>query len=167
MSYKFNITDNRGVNVFLGIGSALIFGISVTNSIVYTQGTTSSQNNKCGTTSGNGNTGVNSNCSTLMLILNIIIAIIAFIAMIYFFYKAAYGDTATISNYVNKATAPITDWSNQQFVQGQGFVAPTYTTIPAPLTSTSSLADIGSVYGTPNITLGAPLPTTTFVAAPQ
>ncbi len=83
------ISSAAGPNVLLGLGSAIIFAVSVTNSIVYAQGTTSSHGSSSGS-GGDEDIGVNTNCATLMLVINIIIAIISFIAMIYFFYKAVY-----------------------------------------------------------------------------
>lgn len=82
--------SSRTTYVLLGIGSAIIFATSVTNSIVYASGTTSSNgssSNNCG--SGGGEIGINSNCALIMLVLNIIIAIITFFLMIWAFYMAA------------------------------------------------------------------------------
>jgi len=85
-----DVYQSRGPNILLGLGSAIIFATSVTNTIVYAQGTTSSQGMSSGASGENGGVGINSNCALIMLIINIIIAIISFIAMIYFFYRAVY-----------------------------------------------------------------------------
>jgi hypothetical protein len=86
-------TDDRKPNILLGLAATTIAAISITNCIVYANGTTSSNsNNGSSGNSGSGdeNLGVNTNCALLLLILNIIIAIIAIILMIYFFYRAIF-----------------------------------------------------------------------------
>lgn len=84
MSYSSN-GFSAGGNLALGIGSAILFGVAVTNCIVYSGGTGSGS-----ATSGSGgvNTNIDSTCSWIMLVLNIIFAIITFIYMIMFFLKA-------------------------------------------------------------------------------
>jgi len=82
-------TDNKTPNRLLGLAATFIAGVSITNCIVYANGTTSS-NGSSG--SGDENIGINTNCALLMLILNIIIAIIAIVLMIYFFYRAIYSN---------------------------------------------------------------------------
>jgi hypothetical protein len=108
-------TSARGPNILLGLGSAIIFAVSVTNAIVYAQGTTSSNGTSSGTTSGGGEIGVNSNCAMIMLIINIIIAIISFIAMIYFFYKAIYS-SQTRAKYESQAYNAYYAGSGVQYV---------------------------------------------------
>jgi hypothetical protein len=74
-----------GSSLVRGLGVAIVFAVSVTNTIVYARGTTSS-----GTTSGsdatNGN-GVSAGCSLIMLILNLIIAVLTFGVMVNFLYR--------------------------------------------------------------------------------
>jgi hypothetical protein len=86
-SYLVNGSQSTGGNWLLGIGSAVVFAVSVTNCVVYSNGT-SSQNSSSGSGSGNGNTVVDPTCSTIMLVINIILAIISFIYMLVFIWRA-------------------------------------------------------------------------------
>ena len=65
--------------IFAGVAA-----VAITNCIVYSNGTTSSN----GSGSGDENIGITNNCALIMLILNIIIAIIAVLLFIVFMYWA-------------------------------------------------------------------------------
>ena len=85
-SYLVNGSQSTGGNWLLGMGSAVVFAVSVTNCVVYSNGT-SSQNTSSGSGSG-GTTTIDPTCSTIMLVVNIILAIISFIYMLVFIWKA-------------------------------------------------------------------------------
>lgn len=84
-SYLTNRSQSTGANWLLGLGSAVVFGVSVTNCIVYSNGTSGSQNTSSGS---GGTTSIDSTCATIMLVINIILAIISFIYMLVFIWRA-------------------------------------------------------------------------------
>lgn len=85
MASRENYTQGAGSTLVKGLGMAMIFAVATTNTIVYARGTTSS-----GDTSGSGdgeNEAVSANCALLMLAINVILAIVSFIAMVYYMYR--------------------------------------------------------------------------------
>lgn len=81
---------STGTNIALGLGSAVLFGVAVTNCIVYSGGTSGANgtNGGCLRSGNTVTTNIDTTCSWIMLILNIIFAIITFIFMIMFFWEA-------------------------------------------------------------------------------
>lgn len=84
-SHLANSSQSTGGNWLLGMGSALVFGVSVTNCVVYSNGTSS---NRCSGSNSGGTTAIDPTCSTIMLVVNIILAIISFIYMLIFIWRA-------------------------------------------------------------------------------
>jgi hypothetical protein len=73
--------NSLGSNLIMALGSGLIFAASVANAMVYARGTTSSNNEE------DIDIGVNTNCSYIMLSINIIVAIITFVLFCFFVYR--------------------------------------------------------------------------------
>lgn len=92
-------TNSLGSNLIMALGSGLVFAASVANAMVYARGTTSSNNED------DVDIGVNTNCSYIMLSINIIVAIITFVLFCFFVYRTFTSSTQRdeISENVNKA----------------------------------------------------------------
>lgn len=96
MSYPsyFYPRTNRMSNLGLALGSGVIFAVAVTNCTVYAGSVTSSQNKSSsgsgsGASSGNnGGTSFDPTCATIMLVVNIILAIFSCLFMLMFFWYA-------------------------------------------------------------------------------
>jgi hypothetical protein len=73
--------DAMGTNLLIALGTTIVFMTSVVNCIVYVRGS-----NKSGTPAINN--GVNDRCSGLMFIVNLIVAIVAFVLMLVYFYRS-------------------------------------------------------------------------------
>lgn len=85
-SYMLNRPQSTGANWVLGLGSAVVFAVSVTNCVVYSNGSSGSGSSSSG--SGGGTTSIDPTCATIMLVVNIILAIISFIYMLVFIWRA-------------------------------------------------------------------------------
>lgn len=96
-----NSKGSRGINFALAAGSAAIFAVAVTNCAVYSSSAScsGSQSPGSGTTSSGSGTvttqGLDSTCSTIMLVVNIILAIFSFIFMVIFLWWAIAAPTIT------------------------------------------------------------------------
>ena len=94
-SYMLNRPQSTGANWVLGLGSAVVFAVSVTNCVVYSNGSSGSGSGSSG--SGGGTTAVDPTCATIMLVINIILAIISFIYMLVFIWRALSASTQYIA----------------------------------------------------------------------
>ena len=120
MSYPQQSNYGRGSNLLAGLTTGVVFAVAVTNCVVYS-GAITSCNNCCGNSSTSSGdvetTGLNEGCAYIMLIINIIIAIVAFIWMIVFFGRAARGasyNTETVEKTVFITQSPPQGVSNLQ-----------------------------------------------------
>ena len=94
-SYMLNRPQSTGANWVLGLGSAVVFAVSVTNCVVYSNGSSGSGSGSSG--SGGGTTAIDPTCATIMLVINIILAIISFIYMLLFIWRALSASTQYIA----------------------------------------------------------------------
>ena len=92
-------TSSLGSNLIMALGSGLVFAASVANAMVYARGTTSSNNED------DIDIGVNTNCSYIMLSINIIVAIITFVLFCFYVYRTftSSDQRGEISANVNKS----------------------------------------------------------------
>jgi F0F1-type ATP synthase membrane subunit c/vacuolar-type H+-ATPase subunit K len=110
---------SRSTNLLIAVGSGIVFGIAVINCAVYSSNAGSS-NNMSSSSTNTTTTNTDTTCPTIMIVINIIVAVIAFVVMIIFLFKAAgyAGIQISRQQYVQYSPQP-------QFVQGPPPVAAT------------------------------------------